>query len=67
MHPETNARCGRHLISVRVSLSPRCWPLRSPVSGQELRWDVKNYRFTNHEQANKTILKRDYNAGFEPV
>ena len=35
--------------------------------GQELRWDAKNYRFTNHEQANKTILKRDYNAGFEPV
>ena len=35
--------------------------------GQELRWDAKNYRFTNHEQANKTILKREYAKGFEPV
>ena len=35
--------------------------------GQELRWDARNYRFTNHEGANKTIVKRDYREGFEPA
>ena len=34
--------------------------------GQELRWDGENYRFTNHDKANQTIVKRDYRAGFEP-
>jgi predicted dehydrogenase len=34
--------------------------------GQELRWDAKNYRFTNNEQANKTILSREYREGFGP-
>ncbi len=35
--------------------------------GQELRWDAANYRFTNNEAANKTIVSRDYRNGFEPV
>ncbi len=34
--------------------------------GQELRWDALNYKFTNNDEANKTILKRDYRQGFEP-
>ena len=34
--------------------------------GQELRWDAKNYRFTNNEKANKTILSREYREGFGP-
>ena len=34
--------------------------------GEELRWDGKNYRFTNHNKANKEILKREYRKGFEP-
>ena len=34
--------------------------------GQELRWDAKNYRFTNNEKANKQILKRQYRDGFAP-
>ena len=34
--------------------------------GQELHWDGANYRFTNHDQANKTILKREYREGFAP-
>lgn len=33
---------------------------------KELRWDGKNYRFTNNEEANKTILKREYRKGFAP-
>jgi predicted dehydrogenase len=34
--------------------------------GQELRWDAKNFRFTNHDEANKTILSRTYRDGFAP-
>tara|TARA_R110002096_G_scaffold203718_13_gene389083 strand:+ start:9631 stop:11010 length:1380 start_codon:yes stop_codon:yes gene_type:complete len=34
--------------------------------GQELRWDGANYRFTNHEEANNTILSRSYREGFAP-
>lgn len=34
--------------------------------GQELKWDGDNYRFTNHEEANKTLLSRTYREGFAP-
>ncbi|MCG8600328.1 MAG: Gfo/Idh/MocA family oxidoreductase [Verrucomicrobiales bacterium] len=34
--------------------------------GVELKWDAKNFRFTNHEEANKTILSRTYGEGFAP-
>jgi len=34
--------------------------------GQELRWDAENFRFTNHDQANKEILSRPYREGFAP-
>lgn len=34
--------------------------------GEELHWDAANYRFTNHEQANKEILSRSYGEGFAP-
>lgn len=34
--------------------------------GQELRWDGPNFRFTNHDEANKTILSRNYREGFAP-
>jgi len=34
--------------------------------GQELRWDAENFRFSNHEQANKEILSREYRVGFGP-
>lgn len=33
---------------------------------QELHWDAANYRFSNHEEANQTILRRDYREGFAP-
>lgn len=35
--------------------------------GKELKWDAKRLEFTNHDQATKTIVKRDYRKGFEPV
>ena len=34
--------------------------------GEELRWDSKSCRFTNHETANKEIVSRTYRPGFEP-
>ena len=34
--------------------------------GQELRWDAANFRFSNHDQANKEILARTYREGFAP-
>ncbi|MEM7011791.1 MAG: Gfo/Idh/MocA family oxidoreductase [Verrucomicrobiota bacterium] len=34
--------------------------------GVELHWDGENYRFTNHDEANKQLLKRDYREGFAP-
>ncbi len=35
--------------------------------GQELHWDRGKLMFTNHDEANKTIVKRKYRKGFEPV
>jgi predicted dehydrogenase len=34
--------------------------------GQDLRWDGANFRFTNHDEANKQIVSRVYREGFEP-
>lgn len=34
--------------------------------GQELRWDAANFRFSNHDAANKEILARNYRDGFAP-
>jgi predicted dehydrogenase len=34
--------------------------------GQELRWDGAKFRFTNHDEANKTIVSREYREGFAP-
>lgn len=33
--------------------------------GQELRWDRSTASITNHEEANRTIVRRTYRAGFE--
>lgn len=34
--------------------------------GQELLWDAANFRFTNHDKANREILSRPYREGFAP-
>ena len=34
--------------------------------GQELLWDKSKLAFTNHAEATKTIVHRDYRAGFAP-
>ena len=33
--------------------------------GEELRWDNATLSFTNHEEATKTIVRREYRKGFE--
>jgi len=35
--------------------------------GQVLEWDRRALRFTNHPEATRTIVRRDYRPGFEPV
>lgn len=34
--------------------------------GVELQWDGANYKFTNHEEANRQLLSRPYREGFAP-
>ncbi len=34
--------------------------------GETLKWDSPKFRFEDHEQANRTILKRNYREGFAP-
>ena len=45
------------LLSVKATKFP----------GQNLKWDSKKLKFTDHDEATKTIVKRDYRKGFEPV
>jgi hypothetical protein len=35
--------------------------------GQVLDWDRDTLMFTNHASATKTIVRREYRKGFEPV
>ncbi|MHC5008866.1 MAG: hypothetical protein ACYTGF_16075 [Planctomycetota bacterium] len=35
--------------------------------GQVLDWDRRKLAFTNHAEATRTIVKRDYRKGFEPI
>jgi len=35
--------------------------------GQVLEWDRKKLAFTNHAEATKTLVRREYRKGFEPV
>jgi predicted dehydrogenase len=53
-------------IGVRITEPALLAVKATRFPGQELRWDAANYRFTNHDAANKEIVKRNYRAGFEP-
>ena len=41
--------------------------LATKFPGQVLQWNRQKLAFTNHEEANKTIVRREYRKGFEPV
>jgi hypothetical protein len=45
------------LLAVKASRFP----------GVELQWDRAQLAFTNHPEATRTIVKREYRKGFEPV
>ena len=45
------------LLAVKAAMYP----------GQVLDWDRQKLAFTNHAEASRTIVKRDYRKGFEPV
>lgn len=53
-------------IGVRITEPALLAVKATRFPGQELRWDGANFKFTNHEKANKEILARNYRAGFEP-
>lgn len=53
-------------IGVRITEPALLSVKATKFPGEELRWDGKNYRFTNHEKANKEILSRSYREGFAP-
>ncbi|MHC4615655.1 MAG: hypothetical protein ACYTAU_19030, partial [Planctomycetota bacterium] len=35
--------------------------------GQVLDWDRRKLAFTNHAEATRTIVRREYREGFEPI
>ena len=45
------------LLAVKAAMYP----------GQVLDWDREALAFTNHAEATKTLVRRDYREGFEPV
>jgi predicted dehydrogenase len=53
-------------IGVRITEPALLAVKATRFPGQELLWNASSHRFTNHEQANKEILKRDYRDGFAP-
>ncbi|RFC43258.1 MAG: putative dehydrogenase/Predicted dehydrogenase [Verrucomicrobia bacterium] len=53
-------------IGVRITEPALLAVKASRFPGQELLWDGKAYRFTNHEEANATLLSRTYREGFAP-
>jgi predicted dehydrogenase len=53
-------------IGVRITEPALLAVKATRFPGQELRWDASKHQFTNHDEANKTILKRNYRKGFEP-
>lgn len=53
-------------IGVRITEPALLAVKATRFPGEELRWDASTHTFTNHDEANKTILKRDYREGFAP-
>lgn len=51
---------------VRITEAAQLAVKATRFPGVELRWDREQLAFTNHEEATKTIVKRDYREGFAP-
>jgi predicted dehydrogenase len=53
-------------IGVRITEPALLAVKATRFPGEELRWDGKTYKFTNHEKANALIVARNYRDGFAP-
>lgn len=53
-------------IGVRITEPALLAVKATRYPGEELLWDATKHRFTNHDKANKEILKREYRDGFAP-
>lgn len=53
-------------IGVRITEPALLAVKATKFPGEELRWDAKASRFTNHEKANQEIVSRKYRDGFAP-
>jgi hypothetical protein len=52
-------------IAVRMAEAGILCAKAARFPGQELLWDKPSLRFTNHEEASDTIVRRRYRQGFE--
>ncbi len=52
--------------AVRITEAALLAVKASRYPGEELAWDRANLRFTNHEEASKTLVRRAYREGFAP-
>ena len=52
--------------AVRITEAALLAVKASRYPGVELAWDRTNLRFTNHEEASKTLVRRAYRDGFAP-
>lgn len=53
-------------IGVRITEPALLAVKATRFPGQELRWDAATHRFTNHDEANQILLRREYRGGFAP-
>jgi predicted dehydrogenase len=54
-------------VGLKITESTIIGVKASRFPGEELQWDRANLTFTNNPEATKTIVKREYLKGFEPV
>jgi len=54
-------------VSLKITESTLLGVKASRFPGEELQWDRNQLAFTNHAEATKTVVKREYRKGFEPV
>ena len=54
------------LVSIRMTEATLLAVKATRFPGVELRWDRSALAFTNHEEATKSIVRREYREGFAP-
>jgi hypothetical protein len=54
-------------VGLKITESTLLGVKASRFPGEELLWDRDQLAFTNNAEATKTVVKREYRKGFEPV